>query len=145
MAKLKTCKDCGAEVSKSAKTCPNCGKRLKLGGFRIFLGIILGLIIIGVIAGMSGDTNTNNSTSEDSSSSSSTSARVTKENYDKIKKGMTKKEVKKILGEPTSVSESETPGVGTMELNHFQEAFTLKAIDIYYLDGKVYMKNWTDL
>ena len=37
---------------------------------------------------------------------------------------MTKKEVNIILGEPTSVSENETPGIGTMELNHFQEPFT---------------------
>ena len=36
-------------------------------------------------------------------------------------------------------------GLGTMELNHFQEAFSLKAIDVYYVEGKVYMKNWTDL
>lgn len=77
--------------------------------------------------------------------SSTTKSNVTKENYDKIKKGMTKAEVKKILGEPSSVSESETPGVGTMELNHYQETFSTKAIDIYFLDGEVYMKNWTEL
>ena len=32
-----------------------------------------------------------------------------------------------------------------MELNYFQELLSTKAIDVYYLNEKVYMKNWTDL
>lgn len=58
---------------------------------------------------------------------------------------MKKSEVEEILGEPSSVSENETPGVGKMELNHYQEKLSTKAIDVYFLDGKVYMKNWTEL
>ena len=110
MAKLKVCKDCGAEVSKSAKTCPNCGKKLKHTGLRVVLGIIICCVIIGALAS-GGDTNTSNpkDSGGNPNSSSSSTKKVTKENYDKIKKGMTKKEVEKILGEPMSVSESETP------------------------------------
>ena len=47
-SKLKQCPACEKEVAKSAKVCPNCGKKLKMGFFKkalIFFGI---LIIIGV-------------------------------------------------------------------------------------------------
>ena len=43
------CKECGAEVSKSAKVCPKCGKKLKHNGLRIVIGIILIFIGLGVI------------------------------------------------------------------------------------------------
>ena len=138
---MKICKDCGTEVSKSAKTCPKCGKKLKHAGLRIVLGIIIIVIGFGMLVN---DTN-NTNTEPTSSTSAKSESVVTKSNYDKIKKGMTKEEVKQILGEPASVSENETPGVGTMELNHYQEGFEFKGIDIYYLNGKVYMKNWTEL
>ncbi|NVJ59498.1 MAG: zinc-ribbon domain-containing protein [Gammaproteobacteria bacterium] len=29
MASLKKCKDCGHEISKSAESCPNCGRRYR--------------------------------------------------------------------------------------------------------------------
>lgn len=84
--------------------------------------------------------------SSDSSSKQNNSlSKITKENYDKIKNGMSKSEVISIIGEPESVSENETPGLGTMELCHFQEGINLKAIDVYFLNGVVYMKNWTEL
>ena len=46
---MKACKDCGREISKSAKSCPGCGKNLKKGKklivFLIIVVIIFGLII----------------------------------------------------------------------------------------------------
>ncbi len=45
---MKICKDCGTEVSKSAKTCPKCGKKLTHTGLRVILGIVV--IIIGICA-----------------------------------------------------------------------------------------------
>ena len=137
---LKKCKECDAEISSSAKTCPQCGKKQKSTG-AIILGIIL--VIIGI--GMLGSDTTTTTTDNTLSNTTTSTSVVTKENYDKIKEGMTKEEVKAILGEPTSVSESETPGVGTMELNHFQEPLTFIGIDIYFLNDKVYMKNYTEL
>ena len=47
------CKECGAEVSKSAKVCPKCGKKLKHSGFRIVIGIIF--ILTGGSCWMYGD------------------------------------------------------------------------------------------
>ena len=80
-----------------------------------------------------------------SSGSGSNIGAITKDNYDKIQTDMTKADVEKILGKPTSVSESETPGLGKMELPHYQKGFEMEAIDVTYLNGKVYTKNWTDL
>lgn len=137
MAKMKNCKDCGSEISKSAKVCPHCGKKQGHPVLRFILGFFIIIIGFGAIIG-------GTSNNPDSSITANASV-VTKENYNKISEGMTKKEVKKILGEPASVSENENPGIGTMELNHYQEPFSFIGIDIYYLNGKVYMKNYTEL
>ncbi len=48
---MKTCPDCKKEVSKSAKICPNCGKKLKKP---ILLFVILAVIVIAIIGGVSG-------------------------------------------------------------------------------------------
>jgi len=47
MAKLKKCSSCGHDVASSAKTCPNCGKKLKMG---FFLQLIIFAIALGAIA-----------------------------------------------------------------------------------------------
>lgn len=57
---MKVCKDCGAEVSKSAKECPKCGKKLKHTALRVILGIVI--VIIGVVA-LVGDTSNTTTTS----------------------------------------------------------------------------------
>ena len=45
---LKNCKVCGAEVAKSAKTCPHCGAKLKKG-HPILVGILVFVVLIAVI------------------------------------------------------------------------------------------------
>lgn len=45
---MKKCKECGADISSSAKVCPKCGKKLKHTGLRVLLGIII--LIVGVVA-----------------------------------------------------------------------------------------------
>lgn len=40
-SKLKKCKTCGAEVAKSAKTCPNCGANLQLG-----VSVACGIVVL---------------------------------------------------------------------------------------------------
>ncbi len=137
---LKKCKDCGVEISKSAKTCPQCGKSQRMPVW--LRAIIIIFLLMVMVAAASGGSNTTNTSNTNTSSSTSV---VTKENYDKIEKGMTKEQVKTILGDPTSISENEIPGVGTTELNHYQEPLTFIAIDIYFQNGKVYMKNYTQL
>ena len=51
MSKVKDCPACGKEVAKSAKVCPHCGKKLKTG---LFVKILLGLIVIGVLGAIFG-------------------------------------------------------------------------------------------
>lgn len=46
---LKKCKECGTQVSSSAKTCPNCGKKLKHTGLIIFTFIFV--IILAFVSG----------------------------------------------------------------------------------------------
>ena len=54
MSKLIKCKSCDKEVASSAKVCPHCGKKLKMGKM-LKLGIIIIVIIIATIAGMPSD------------------------------------------------------------------------------------------
>lgn len=142
---MKVCQDCGTELSSKAKICPKCGRDQRNFYSKHKVLIIIFAIICVLAIGLAAGQGTNDIGNTVNVNSSISSSKVTKENYDKISKGMTKQQVKEILGEPQSVSENETPGVGKMELNHYQESFRLKGIDIYYLNGKVYMKNWTEL
>lgn len=43
---LKSCKACGKEMARSARTCPHCGKTYTTAG-GIFIAIIIGLILAG--------------------------------------------------------------------------------------------------
>ena len=68
----------------------------------------------------------------------------TKENYEKVKNGMSKDDVINILGEPSSTSETEMVGYGKTEL-FIYNIYSLTSCEIYFQNGKVYMKNWTSL
>lgn len=57
---------------------------------------------------------------------------------------MTKEKVIEILGSPTSTSENEIQGIGKTEMFHYQIG-TLTGCEIYFSNGKVNMKNWTEL
>jgi len=56
---MKNCKECGSEISKSAKVCPKCGKKQKKGIIRVLLGVFIAIIGIGAIASGGGATPTN--------------------------------------------------------------------------------------
>ena len=57
MSKLKDCSTCGKEVAKSAKMCPHCGKKLKMGFFGQ-LGVLLGVFLVaGMFLGETPNTN----------------------------------------------------------------------------------------
>ena len=55
MAKLKQCKACGAEISKSAKSCPKCGQKNAGGCLKTLLIGIGILVIIGALGSLLGD------------------------------------------------------------------------------------------
>lgn len=81
MAKLKPCKSCGKEVSKSAKTCPNCGQKLKLGFMMKGLIGFAVLVVIGIIASGGGEDSTEpvSKTASEETSSETDSETNTKE------------------------------------------------------------------
>lgn len=97
-----------------------------IGVFSIIIAIILFLDII-------------------SDSNHSKEFDFSKENYDKIKIGMTKEDVFLILGTDATISESETPGLGRLEIYHYQKSLSTKAITVTFVNGTVYSKNWTDI
>jgi len=49
MAKLTNCKSCKKEVAKSAKVCPHCGQKLKMGFFARLAILCAILVVIGVV------------------------------------------------------------------------------------------------
>ena len=71
MANLKNCKTCSKEVAKSAKACPHCGAKLKMGFFPKALIGIGAIVVIGAIASIGGD---DNNTATNNSSESTTTA-----------------------------------------------------------------------
>lgn len=83
--KMTKCKTCGADVAKSAKTCPNCGAKQKhTGPVRIIIGIVV--ILIGITALSQG---LNGGSSGD---------KLTKAMFDSVQTGMTYDQVVDITG-----------------------------------------------
>lgn len=60
--KMTPCKACGADIAKSAKTCPKCGAQNKPGAFRIILGTFL--LIIGILLAIGNISNILDETTE---------------------------------------------------------------------------------
>lgn len=146
---LKNCKECGKEVSSSANKCPNCGKDQRNWFMRHKILSIIGALIILMIIGAAMNPKTPNTTPTNNSNTpivnKTNDNQITKETYDKIQNGMTKEQIKEMLGEPKSVSENEFQGVGKTELYHYQKGFSTTAIDVWFTNGKVSSKNWTQL
>jgi RNA polymerase subunit RPABC4/transcription elongation factor Spt4 len=61
LAKLRECKTCHHEVAPSARVCPNCGAKLKMGRLTKAVIIIAAIIIIGLIVS-AGNNKTNKTT-----------------------------------------------------------------------------------
>ena len=102
----------------------------------LLICIVFGIMII--LASTAGNVQTTPTNSTD------TNVIVSRENYDKIEEGMKMDEVKAILGEPTMTSEVELSGTKTI-LHHYQLPLTTTAIEIYYSNGTVFMKNYVEL
>lgn len=62
MAKLVKCKDCGKEVSESAKVCPGCGSKIKKPIYKkVWFWIIIVFVIIGFASGETKESNKSSS------------------------------------------------------------------------------------
>jgi RNA polymerase subunit RPABC4/transcription elongation factor Spt4 len=78
MAKLKPCKTCGKEVAKSAKKCPHCGQKLKMGFFLKGVIGLVAIIVIAVIASSGGDNTAKPANTSPKSSSDTTKKEAVK-------------------------------------------------------------------
>lgn len=88
MKNLKVCKTCKHEIAKSAKACPNCGEKQKMGLMKkVFLGIggfFLLLIVISVFSSddfKEGSDMAKKAQTENSSTSSTTTSKPKEKNY----------------------------------------------------------------
>lgn len=95
MSKLVTCKDCGAQISKSAKVCPQCGAKRKLSGWRVFFGIIMLFVGVSIFVGAIGG---------NGGSAKSEVQGITAEKFNAIETGMTYDEVVNIVGSEGELS-----------------------------------------
>lgn len=73
-----------------------------------------------------------------------TTSKITKENCDLITAGMSGEEVKAILGEPSSKSQSEIEGLGTSDYWMFQEGLNFKSCAVSLTNNSVTSKTWTE-
>jgi hypothetical protein len=70
-------------------------------------------------------------------------SKLTKENYDKVKIGMTKDQVSEVLGSAKNKSEMDAPGLGKMETWSYDSiGYGGKMIIITFLNGKVSDRMW---
>jgi hypothetical protein len=103
MAKMKLCKACGKEVASSAKVCPGCGQKLKMGfGMKLLIGVG-GLIVLGVIISANGGDN-GASTSSVNAPSTTTSKPADKKQEDPQIEGDASNVHIKVLGMETKDS-----------------------------------------
>ena len=147
-SKLKKCKVCENEIAVSAKRCPHCGaKNPKPIYKKWWLWVILIIVFIIIISDNSNSSvrKQNQEIQSEEKIDEKEKKCVTRDNYDKIQNGMTEEQVEEILGEPSMLSENELAGYGKTILKHYQERFSTKAIDVYFQNGKVVMKNWAEL
>lgn len=133
---MKICKDCGTEISKSAKTCPKCGKKLKHTGVRVVLGLVI--IIIGICAITSSNTNTENAKPVNSQVQEE---KMTLEKFNKIETGMTYQQVVDIAGEEGTLSTESSYGDQTMKIYYWYAKNGISNATISFMNGKVTAKS----
>lgn len=135
---MKVCKDCGTEVSKSAKSCPKCGRKLKNSALRITLGIII--LIIGICS-LAGDTTNTQNTTQTGSSITQKQEKMTLEKFNKIKTGMTYKEVVAIAGEEGTLSTESSYGNQSMKIYYWYASNGISNATVSFMNGKVTAKS----
>lgn len=78
--KMTTCKACGKEIVKSAKICPNCGKK---NGIPLWQKLSIGIVAVIVIAAIA-NTDDSSDSSDSSASNTQSASKVSEEKEKKI-------------------------------------------------------------
>jgi len=132
---LKICKECGTEISKSAKICPKCGKKLQHTGLRVFIGIVIIFIGIGSII------SSNYTTTKTGTDIVQTQEKITLEKFNKIKTGMTYQQVVDIIGEKGTLSTESAYGNQSMKIYYWYSSNGITNATISFMNGKVSAKS----
>ena len=134
MSKLKVCKDCGAKISRSAKNCPNCGKRLKHTGLTTVLIILVILLGVGVATSI-------NDTTNPTSSQTSENTKATLEKFNQIQTGVTYQEVVELMGEEGTLSTESSYGDQTMQIYYWYAKNGISNATVSFQNEKVTAKS----
>ena len=132
---LKICKECGTEISKSAKICPKCGKKLKHTGLRVFIGIVI------IFIGISSIISSNYTTTKTGTDIVQTQEKITLEKFNKIKTGMTYQQVVDIIGEKGTLSTESAYGNQSMKIYYWYSSNGITNATISFMNGKVSAKS----
>lgn len=114
---LMKCPECGKEVSKDAKMCPQCGHPIKVERPKkkhgCLIAILSVIIFFGIIGGVIvGTLGQNSAIQKNVSGVSDSSEYITMDEYDQIETGMSYDEVQEIVGSAGEVSSQvETGGI----------------------------------
>lgn len=143
MSKMKKCKDCGAEVSKSAKTCPKCGAKLKRSHpvLIAILVFIIVIIILGCISQISNKSSNISVPLVNSINQDTTEAYMTLEKFNKIQTGMTYDEVVAIVGKEGTLDTESSSGSITFKTYHWYASNGISNAAIIFQNGKVTAKS----
>lgn len=144
---MKICKECGAEVSKSAKVCPKCGKKLKHTGLIVFIVIIVIFICLGAIISSNNNTTTTSTTTQtgtnvvqtqkEETSEEDTSGKATLEKFNKIETGMTYQQVVDIMGAEGTLSTESSFGNQSMQIYYWYASNGISNATISFMNGEV--------
>lgn len=126
------CKTCGAEVAKSAKSCPKCGGKIKKPMYKKWwFWVIVAIIALGIIGDLGSPANSsngnevisNNATepvtnvqSETQTEAPKNDEYITLDEYNQIQTGMTYDEVVNIIGSPGTETATSSVGGYTMTI-----------------------------
>ena len=132
---LKICKECGTEISKSAKICPKCGKKLQHTGLRVFIGIVI------IFIGISSIISSNYTTTKTGTDIVQTQEKITLEKFNKIKTGMTYQQVVDIIGEKGTLSTESAYGNQSMKIYYWYSSNGITNATISFMNGKVSAKS----
>ena len=133
---MKKCKECGTDVSSSARVCPKCGKKLKHIALRVALGVTIAIIGICVLANEGSSVPTISSSSEKKGQES-----MNMEKFSKIETGMTYDEVVSIVGQEGSLSTESSYEDQNMKIYYWYAENGIANATVSFMNGKVTAKN----
>ncbi len=141
---LKSCSECGAQVSTSASKCPKCGKKLKHTGLYLCIVILVsGLAIVlgvGAAASIKGGSAVNlvwNNYKNTIPSEENRENKITLEKFNQIENGMTYEEVVSIIGEEGTLSTESSYGNQTMRIYSWYASDGISNATITFMNGNV--------